>query len=328
MLGISDTAEKTGFRTLAAQLSYNKFCKEALLPSIVHWGQQHFIVVYKIKRNGNKVYVADPAKGILTYTKQEFCNKWLSDKMDDETTGIALLLQPAPDFHAKQYANDYTEVPKQRFTKIITYLTPFRKLIVQLFVAVILASLLQLILPFLTQSIVDVGINTNNLNFIYIVLIAQLALFAGRITVEFIRSWILYYISSRINISILTDFLIKLMKLPVSFFDSKKTGDIMQRMNDHQRIQSFLTGTSLNTLFSLFSFIIFAVVLAVFNTNIFFVFIIASLLYAAWIIVFLKKRKQLDYRQFDIASAEQSKTIQLISWHHRLRRTLILPEFY
>jgi ATP-binding cassette subfamily B protein len=312
LLGISDTAEKTGFRTLAAQLSYNKFHKEAPLPAIVHWGQQHFIVVYKINNRGSKVYAADPAKGLLTFTKQEFCNKWLSDKVEEEATGIALLLQPAPDFQTKQYANDYTEAPKQSYTKIIAYLIPFRKLILQLFFAVVLASLLQLLLPFLTQSIVDIGINTNNLNFIYTVLIAQLALFAGRTAVEFIRSWILYHISSRINISILTDFLIKLMKLPVSFFDSKKTGDIMQRMNDHQRIQSFLTGTSLNTLFSLFNFIIFSIVLAVYNTKIVFVFIIASLLYMAWIIVFLKKRKQLDYMQFDIASTEQSKTIQLI----------------
>jgi ATP-binding cassette, subfamily B, bacterial len=176
----------------------------------------------------------------------------------------------------------------------------------------LLGSLLQLIFPFLTQSIVDVGINTGNLQFIYIVLFAQLALFAGRLSVDFIKSWILYHISSRINISILTDFLIKLMKLPVSYFDSKKTGDIMQRMNDHQRIQSFLTGTSLTTLFSLFNLVMFSVVLAMYNLSIFLIFVAASILYILWILIFLKKRKKLDYKQFDISAAEQSKTIQIV----------------
>ncbi len=176
----------------------------------------------------------------------------------------------------------------------------------------LLGSLLQLILPFLTQSLIDTGVNTGNLPFVYVVLFAQLALFAGRLGVDFIRSWILYHISSRINISILTDFLIKLMKLPVSYFDSKKTGDIMQRMNDHSRIQNFLTGTSLSTLFSLFNLVIFSVVLAMYNMGIFAVFAAASVLYILWIFIFLKKRKTLDYKQFDIAAAEQSKTMEIV----------------
>jgi ATP-binding cassette subfamily B protein len=174
------------------------------------------------------------------------------------------------------------------------------------------ASLLQLFLPFLTQSVVDTGVNTGNIHFVYIVLLAQLALFAGRLVVEFVRGWILLHISTRINISILTDFLIKLMKLPVSFFDSKHTGDILQRMNDHQRIESFLTGSSLSVLFSLINLVIFSVVLAVFNVYIFAVFAIASILYSVWVILFLKKRKVLDYKKFDIAAKEQSITIQLV----------------
>lgn len=181
-----------------------------------------------------------------------------------------------------------------------------------MFIGLGVASILQFILPFLTQSVVDVGVNTGNINFVYIVLLAQIALFAGRLVVEFVRSWILLHISTRINISILTDFLIKLMKLPVSFFDSKKTGDVLQRMNDHSRIESFLTGSSLNVLFSLVNLLIFSVVLAVYNNYIFIVFVIASVLYALWVLLFLKKRKELDYKRFEIAAQEQSATIQLI----------------
>ncbi len=198
------------------------------------------------------------------------------------------------------------------FKNIFSYITPYKKLVFQLFVGLGVASLLQLFLPFLTQSVVDTGINTANIHFVYIVLLAQLALFAGRLAVEFVRSWILLHISTRINLSILTDFLIKLMKLPVGFFDSKKTGDIMQRMNDHSRIESFLTGSSLNVLFSLLNLVIFSVVLAIFNVYIFGVFAIASVLYAVWVILFLKKRKQLDNKRFDIAAKEQSAVIQLV----------------
>ena len=182
----------------------------------------------------------------------------------------------------------------------------------QLFLGVVLGSILQLVFPFLTQSVVDVGINTQNLQFVYIVLFAQLALFIGRLSVEFIRSWILFHISSRINITILTGFLIKLMRLPLAYFDSKKTGDILQRMNDHKRIQNFLTGTSLNTLFSLFNLLVFSIVLLNYNLTIFCVFIGASVVYIGWIILFLQKRKLLDYQQFEVAAAEQSSTIQLL----------------
>jgi ATP-binding cassette, subfamily B, bacterial len=199
-----------------------------------------------------------------------------------------------------------------QFKNIFNYIFPYKKLVFQLFVGLGVASLLQLFLPFLTQSIVDTGINTANIHFVYIVLLAQLALFAGRLAIEFVRGWILLHISTRINISILTDFLIKLMKLPVSFFDSKNTGDILQRMNDHSRIESFLTGSSLNTLFSLVNLAVFSVVLAIFNVGIFIVFAIASVLYATWVIVFLKKRKILDYKKFDVAAKEQSVTIQIV----------------
>ena len=309
LLGIAQAAETIGFRTQGVQITLQQLQGVAENPSILHWSQQHFVVLYKVKRN--RYYIADPAAGLITLTQNEFAKRWLSSEEDGHATGIALLLEPTPGFHKDEFA-DETKNKSRSFSTIFQYLIPYKRLVFQLFLWVILGSLLQLVLPFLTQSIVDIGINTQNLSFLYIILIAQLALFAGRLMVDFIRSWILYHISSRINISILTDFLIKLMKLPLSFFDSKKTGDILQRMNDHSRIQNFLTGTSLNTLFSLFSLLVFSVVLAQYNLSIFGVFVLASCLYITWILIFLKQRRAIDYRQFDVASNEQSKAIQLI----------------
>lgn len=320
LLGISDAAEKIGFQTTALQLSFTKLLQDAPKPAILHWGQNHFIILLPqknacilSKKKKRKITVADPAMGILLLDQELFLKKWISDKKDiGDDIGIALLLEPGTDFYNAQYSEDYKATTTNYSKQLLGYILPHKKLIFQLFIGVILGSLLQLVFPFLTQSIVDVGINTQNLQFVYIVLFAQLALFVGRLSVEFIRSWILYHISSRINITILTGFLIKLMRLPLAYFDSKKTGDILQRMNDHQRIQNFLTGTSLNTLFSLFNLLVFSLVLLNYNVLIFWVFTAASILYVAWIILFLNKRKLLDYQQFDIASAEQSRTIQLI----------------
>ena len=309
MLGISDAAENISYRTQALQLNVAEL-REIKLPCVLHWGQNHFVVLYKISKQN--YFIADPAKGLLKYNIKEFEQQWLSSANKSDDTGIALVLEPTPAFYNNFYSEDYNEAGNNRFGNIIKYLYPYKKLIVQLMLGLLLGSMLQLIFPFLTQSIVDVGINTSNIQFVYIVLFAQLALFTGRLSVDFIKSWILYHISSRINISILTDFLIKLMKLPVSYFDSKKTGDILQRMNDHQRIQSFLTGTSLTTLFSLFNLVIFSVVLGMYNLAIFLIFIFASILYIFWILIFLKQRKKLDYKQFDIASAEQSKTMEIV----------------
>ena len=310
LLGIAGAAEAIGFRTQGVQLSLQQLQTDAKLPCILHWSQQHFVVLYKIKRR--TYYLADPAAGLVSLDIDGFVKRWISSASENETTGIALLLEPTPAFYNSEFDDAFTETGSKGFGSVVKYLYPYKKLLFQLMLGVLLGSLLQLVLPFLTQGVVDIGINTHNLSFLYIILFAQLALFTGRLMVDFIRSWILYHISSRINISILTDFLIKLMKLPLNYFDSKKTGDILQRMNDHQRIQSFLTGTSLNTLFSLFNLVVFSVVLARYNLTIFGVFVLAAILYTFWIIIFLKRRKQLDYRQFDIASAEQSKAIQLI----------------
>jgi ATP-binding cassette subfamily B protein len=303
LLGMSDAAEKIGFRTLGVKLNAGEL-KEAELPCVLHWRQYHFVVLYKIKNH--KYYIADPAAGLVTLDEADFKRSWEADK--ETTEGIALLLSPTPQF----YEQENERGSEVRWSFLLQYLITYRKLVLQLLFGLGIASLLQLITPFLTQSIVDVGINMRNLNFIYIILIAQIALIIGRVSVEFIRSWILLHISTRVNISILTDFLIKLMKLPMSFFDTKMTGDIMQRMNDQRNIQSFLTGSTLTTIFSMFNLLVFSLVLAYYNIAIFFVFAVSSTLYTGWIVLFLRRRRTLNYKSFEVSAKNQSSIVQLI----------------
>ena len=312
LLGISDAAEKIGFKTIGARLNFEKLANEVPLPCIVHWRQEHFVVVYDICLKGKKqgfVRVADPGHGLIRFSIEEFCNNWLSTKKEGEEEGIALLLEPTPAF----YEQEDEKSDRTKFSYIFRYLKPYHKYIVQLFLGLLLGSLLQLVFPFLTQSIVDYGISNQNLSFVTLILIAQLILFTSQTVVEFIRSWILLHITARINISMISDFLIKLMKLPIRFFDIKMIGDIMQRIHDNSRIQNFLTSSSINTLFSFFNLIIFSVVLGLYNLKILAIFLVASVLYVLWIVIFLKKRKELDYKRFAQASAEQSNLYQLIT---------------
>lgn len=304
LLGISDAAEKIGFRSLGAKVKLENL-KEAELPCILHWRQNHFVVLYKVKKN--QYYLADPAQGLTMQNEFDFMSNWISDAAHNE--GIALLLSPTPYFY-EQEEEKGTEIS---WMFLFHYLVTYRQLVIQLLFGLGIGTLLQILVPFLTQSVVDVGINTRNLSFISIVIIAQAALIIGRVSVEFIRSWILLQISSRVNISILTDFLIKLMKLPMSFFDTKMTGDIMQRMTDQRRIETFLTGSTLSTVFSLFNLMVFSVVLAYYNVTIFFVFIVSSILYLGYIFIFLKRRRDLNYRSFDISAKNQSSIVQLVN---------------
>ena len=320
LLGISTAAESIGFRTIGVHISFEQLA-EAPLPCIVHWKQNHFVVVYKIQCTMNNVqctkgdipkgtvYVADPAQGLIKFSVQEFLSGWLSTKTGGKDEGVALLLETTPDF----YNAEGEKQDKTKLSFVLQYLRPYKKLIVQLFLGMLLGTLLQLIFPFLTQSIVDYGIGNNNLSFVVVILIAQLTLYVAQTAVEFIRSWILLHISTRINISIISDFLIKLMKLPIAFFDTKMIGDIMQRIGDHSRIEAFLTSSTLNTLFSFVNLMVFSIVLALYSLKLFAVFLIASALYVLWITIFLKKRKELDYKRFTQASAEQSNLYQLIT---------------
>ncbi len=306
MLGISEAAEAIGFRSMGVRISYEQLIKEAPLPCIVHWKQGHFVVVYKVKRG--KIYVADPALGLLSYSEDEFKQAWLATVSKGEEKGLCLLLDPTPAF----YHHEDEKTNRVGFGFLLQYLRPHNRLVVQLMLGFLIGSLLQLIFPFLTQSIVDIGISNQDLSFIYLILIAEMMLFISRMSVDFIRSWILLHISTRINISIISDFLIKLMKLPIGYFDSKMTGDLMQRIGDHSRIEYFLTSQTLGVLFSAFNLVIFGVVLAIYNWTIFFVFILGSALYLAWVLLFLRKRRTLDFKRFGQLAENQSKLIQLI----------------
>ncbi|MBD0258691.1 MAG: ATP-binding cassette domain-containing protein, partial [Cytophagales bacterium] len=306
LAGIAEAAEAIGFRTVGVLITFDQLAHEAPLPCIAHWDQNHFVVVYRTTRH--KVFVADPAKGLLIYDRQEFKNHWLSTRNDGAYQGIALLLEPTPAF----YDADGEKTRRIGFGKLATYLFTYRSLMSQLGLGLLAGSLLQLIFPFLAQSVVDIGVSTQNLNFVYLVLAAQLMLFAGRVALDFLRSWILLHVSTRINIAVLSDFFVKLMKLPCSFFDVKLYGDIMQRIHDHHRIENFLTSQSLSTLFSVFNLLILSGVLAFYHPPVFFVFLVSGVLYAAWVILFLSKRRVLNFKQFDISARNQSSIVQLI----------------
>ena len=308
MMGLSDAAESIGYRTLGIKTDYESFSTEMPLPCIVHWNKNHFAVVYRIKKD--KVYVSDPAIGLLKYDKADFIGHWIGNNADEKTReGIALLLEPTPKF----YQDSFDEDQAYNLQFISKYLYQYKGLIFQLILGLGAASLLQLIFPFLTQSVVDVGIQNQDINFVYLILFAQLFLFFGRTGIEMIRSWILLHISARINISLISDFFIKLMSLPISYFDVRMTGDILQRINDHQRIERLLTTSSLNVLFSLINLIVFGMVLAYYSLQIFAIFFLGSVAYLLWIVFFLKKRKDLDYKRFGQVSGEQSKVIELVN---------------
>lgn len=308
MLGISEAADKLGFRSICVQVGYEKL-KEAPLPCIIYWNQQHFVVAYKL--NDKQVWVADPGAGKLKYTKKEFCRCWISSRKNGENTGVVLLLEPTPDFYAMKDEDE--PINRKGFGFLYSYLRPYRNLVGQLLLGLLLGSMIQLMLPFLTQSIVDFGINNQNLSFIYLILIAQLMLSFSSSAVEFIRGWILLHLGTRINIALISDFLIKLMKLPMGYFDTKMTGDILQRINDHTRIQNFLTGSSLSVVFSTFNIVVFGVVLLLYNWMIFLIFMGGSGLYIAYVWLFMKKRAELDHKRFAQQSANQSTVVQLVN---------------
>ena len=314
LLGISDAAEYLGFRTICGRITLEKMAEQRPFPCIVHWNQNHFVVLYDARKHRNgkwTFFIADPGKTLLKIEEEEFRNAWISTRSNGEEKGILMALQPTPAFYEKEDEQPLRRGQSLRF--LWGYVKPYRRFFVQLILGLALGSLLQLIFPFLTQAIVDKGINGRNLHLIYLILIGQLMLVLSRAAIDFIRRWILLHISTRVNISLLSDFLIKLMRLPMSFFDTKQTGDLLQRISDHERVERFLTAQSLTTLFSTFSFVIFGGILLYYNLTIFLIFLFGSLLYAVWVTVFLKKRRLLDYRYFEQRSRNQSKTMQIIN---------------
>lgn len=313
LLGISKAAEELGFKSVGGRLSFSSLASEALLPCIVHWSQNHFVVVYKVKnqKKGDcTIYVADPGKGLVSYTKEEFCEHWVSTKTNGEEKGIVLLLEPTNQFYTQN--DTETVLTQSRMAFLWSYLKKYKRFFTQLILGLLLGSLLQLIFPFLTQAVIDTGIGGKDIGFVWLVLMAEMMLLFSRTAIEFIRSKILLHISTRINISLISDFFIKLMKLPMNFFDTKQMGDLLQRIEDHRRVEQFLTSSSLSLLFSFFTFLVFGVVLVFYNLGVFAVFLFGTLLYAGWIVLFLEKRRLLDYKFFEQAGRNRNVTYQLI----------------
>lgn len=331
MLGISEAAENIGFRTKGYRLTWEELRNDVPLPCIVHWKQRHFVVVYKIGRKMKSpfpvirpgfplfqrdtspdeavVHVADPAQGLLTYKKDEFLKCWLSTKTEGGTEGAALLLEPTPDF----YKHEDEEKGKLKFVYLLGYLRPYRKYIIQIGLGMLTGSIISMIFPFLTQSVVDYGIGNSDLAFIVMVLVAQMVLTFGQTANGLIRSWIMLHVTTRISISLITDFLVKLMKLPIAFFDIKMIGDIMQRIQDHNRIQSFLTKSLIDIVFAVITLVIYTFIMASYHMGILGIFFIGSVLYIGWVLLFLKKRREIDYKRFQQSSANQSNIVQLVN---------------
>ena len=306
LLGISEAAEAIGMRSLGVRLPFEKI-DDIPLPCIVHWRQNHFIVIYEIK--GDTIYVADPATGLLRYRRDEFSRGWAQFAQDGQAEGVILALEPSPDFRRLEGEK---KRDKTSWGFLFAYLFRYKGFLAQLMLGLFLGTLLSLVFPFLTQAVVDFGINNQDLGFVMSILVAQVMLFVGKTAVEFIRSWILLHLSIRINISIISDFLIKLMKLPLSFFDSKTIGDVLQRIGDHSRIENFLSSTTLNVLFSMVNLVVYGGVLLIYSRAIFSVFVVGSTASFLWIAIFMKKRRELDYKRFGELSNERSNLIELV----------------
>jgi ATP-binding cassette subfamily B protein len=306
LLGISEAAESAGFRSEGFRLNFNQLKNDINLPCIVHWNQNHFVVVYKI--TSKKVFVSDPAHGRIGYTHEEFLKSWGSTKLEGELMGICLQLTPTPDF----YKHTDDETYKGSFRFVFSYLREFRPLIIQLALGIVLAIVLQIIMPFLFRVVVDKGIIIPNLNLITTIFIAQIVLVASRFLIAFFRNWMLLHIGSKINIYLVSDFLIKLMKLPISYFDSKTTGDFIQRISDHKRIELFMSQTVLNLFYSAITIIILGFVLLIFSIKLFIVFAIGVILYVAWTLFFMHKRREIDNKKFAQLTENQNSIIQII----------------
>ena len=307
LLGIDDAANKLGLKTLCVKASMDELDKISL-PAILHWNQKHFVVLYKIKK-GRKYYIADPGKGLTTHTNKEMQEHWLSTN----SKGVAMMLEPTPHFYDTKNASGVGEKEIPSFRFLYGYVRRYYKYFGMIAVGLALGSIIQLVLPFLTQAIVDKGIKHQDLNIILLILFGQLMLTISRTFIDFLRRWILLRISMKINISLISDFFIKLLKLPMSFFDTKLLGDLMQRMNDHGRVNNFLTHNVLNIVFSLLTLIVFSVVLVIYDKFVFLVFLIGSMLYGGWIALFLKRRKVIDYELFEQQAINNNRTYEFIT---------------
>ncbi|WP_195530551.1 peptidase domain-containing ABC transporter [Phocaeicola vulgatus] len=310
LLGISEAAESIGLRTTGIRTTIDNLKQQSKLPCILHWNQMHFVVLYRIEKSKGKVFfhIADPAYGLLKYEEGELKKCWISTRQGGIEKGIAMLVETTPQF----YETEPIRYDKLSLWYLLRYVRPYKKMIVQLFLGILGGSILQLIFPFLTQTIVDQGIGHRNMNFIELILIAQLMLVFSRTLIEVIRRCILLHISTRINVALISDFLAKLMKLPMRFFDSKLAGDLIRRIEDHRTIESFLTQSVLSILFAILTITIFGCVLAVYDWKIFTVFLILSILYIGWVKLFMRKRADLNRKNFEQMALNQNNLMQLV----------------
>jgi len=314
-LGLSEAADSLGFKTIGVRIPYEMLEENVPVPCIVHWRQRHFIVVYKIKNN--MIWAADPAVGLVRYDREEFTRNWASTMAEGKPAGLVLIIEPTPALFEKESEHEKS----QGFRFLFKYFRLYDRYFFQLILGLFIGSCIQLIIPFLTQSIIDIGLNNNDIGFIYLILFAQLALVIGRMSVEFIRGWLLLHIGTRVNVAIISGFLQKLMSLPVAFFDTKLTGDILQRIEDNNRIEEFLTSASLSILFSFFNLIIFGIVLAIFSFRILALFLTGSVLYIIWVSLFMKPRARLDHQRFKQMSLAGNKLINIINGMQEIKLT-------
>ena len=309
LLSLIKTVEQLGLDATSIRIPISQL-NEISLPCIIHWNQNHFVVLYKVK-NKKEFFIADPGKGLVRYSLENFKKHWISSVSNGEGKGIVMVIEPTERFGKRIMGEEPNN--QRSFNFLFGYVLRYRKYFLQIILGLLLGCLLQLIMPFLTQAIVDVGIKHSDIGFVWLVLLGELMIVTGRTAMDFIRRWLLLHISMRINISLVSDFFIKLLQLPMSFFDTKLMGDLLQRIGDHSRVQNFLTGQVLNVVFTFLSFIIFGIVLFVYNKIIFCVFVAGSIVYGLWISSFLRRRKVLDYELFEQQAINQNKTYQFIT---------------
>lgn len=322
LLGISEAAENIGFRTQGYKVTWKQLRNQIQLPAIIYWNQNHFVVLYRIKETNKGllnrikskqsveyITIADPARGVFNLSRDDFLKSWAGNVNEMNSEGVVLSLEPTPAFYRKE------DEPKPKLTLgyLLRYLQPYRKYIIQLILSILAGSLLTLVFPFLTRAVVDYGIGNRDVTFVLLILIAQLVLVFGQTANGMIRSWINLHVTTRVSISLITDFLAKLMRLPMPFFDTKKTGDIMQRIQDHRRIQTFITGSLIDIVFSFVTLVVYAVIMASYHPGILGVFAAGSTFYVLWVISFLKRRRELEYKRFQQSSANQSNIVQLVA---------------
>lgn len=310
LLGISEVSEKIGFQVLSAKVSVDELKKQKeVLPSILHWNQNHFVILRKITRNiltkKYSYHIADPAHGTIKLSEDNFKKSWISD----EDKGVVLFLNPTGDFYSKA-------PPKKEKASIgylFSYLKAYRKQLIFMFLLLLAGSGLTLIFPFLTEALIDKGINNNDLDFIYIILLAQLGVFLGSITIEVIRNWLMLYVGTHLSIEIIANFFKKMLQLPIKFFDTKTMGDFNQRIQDNSRIEEFLTSQSITTFFSIITFSVFFAVLWYYDVKILLVYFFLTLISIAWSFFWLKRRKILDYYRFQIRGENQESIYEMLN---------------